>query len=151
MYSRQLKCIKSPNLQFFKTCCTCINWLTYLPQTFARFCSPVFFISLHPDSFCVHKHSSHFVKFYLEGWQSVFFKKKCASFLSIFSKLCVKNYCIIEIIRRPRWISLSNGVSGRGGVSTLPPYQLSLPSPRELKYHNLELLIQSHCYYSIVT
>ena len=37
------------------------------------------------------------------------------------TELCILNRCSPN-----RWISLSTGVSGRGGVSTLPPYQLSL-------------------------
>ena len=53
-----------------------------------------------------------------------------------FSPNCVwKSIVVLEIIRRHPWTSLSSIASWRGGVSTLPPYQLSLPSPTRLVLH----------------
>ena len=60
---------------------------------------------------------------------SFFLRKNVLPFIQ-FSPNCVwKSIVVLEIIRCHCRISLSPGVSGRGGVSTLPPYQLSLPSP----------------------
>ena len=63
----------------------------------------VFFIGFHQQlsismrswQFFVYKHSYCFVGISLRGVKISFLKKKCVFVLSIFTKLCVKTYCII--------------------------------------------------------
>ena len=121
---------------FFKTC-TCINWCIYLAHCQILQC---FFIGFHQQLlifrrscyFCVYKMFYCFFRISLRGVKISFLKKKCAFFLSVFSKLCVKTYCSIRDYQMSlldkfiTWCKLE--------LSTLPLYQLSLPSPTHLRH-----------------
>ena len=128
-----------------------INWCIYLAQSIARFCSIFHRLSPAIDDFyevlialCLQKFFIVSVELHLEGWKSFFFfKKTCTYFLSIFCKLYVKTYRIIlGIIRRHHWTRLSPGMKKRGGVSTPPPYQLSLPSPTLIVEFPINICVQ---------
>ena len=112
-------------------------WQKYLPNfvVFSMGFHHQLLIFMRFWKFCVYKHSYCFVGISLWGVKTSFFffffkKKMCfLFFFSIFSKVFVKTNCTIRDYQMLPLGKFNTWCELEGGVSTLPPHQLSLPSP----------------------